>query len=212
MEAVTFDTIREAYRRERASEKLQPLEKDFYEKALEYLSRKRGELESARSRGGRFGNKLVKQHELELENAEMTLRLLCDLRENKILKLAIAQSNIRQKIELELPPEEGELLSEVMKLIKNKRTKLFGEEVPAIEEKSAEPDESGLIEVRFVQQTPKFLGLDLKTYGPYNVGDTAKLPKELSDLLISRGKAQPANQPITGTQPSEPDASQLTGS
>lgn len=195
MEAVTFDTVREAYRKERASEKLQPLEKDFYEKVLEYINRKRGELESARSRGGRFGDKMVKQHESELENAEMTLRLLCDLRESKLLKFALAQSSSRQKIELDLPPEERELFEAVMKLIKNKRTKLFGEEIPMVEEKPAEPDASGLIEIRFLQQTPKFLGLDLKTYGPYNVGDIEKLPKELSDLLISRGKAQLTGEP-----------------
>lgn len=171
------------------------MEKDFYEKVLEYINRKRGELESARSRGGRFGDKMVKQHESELENAEMTLRLLCDLRESKLLKFALAQSSSRQKIELDLPPEERELFEAVMKLIKNKRTKLFGEEIPMVEEKPAEPDASGLIEIRFLQQTPKFLGLDLKTYGPYNVGDIEKLPKELSDLLISRGKAQLTGEP-----------------
>ena len=46
-EAVTFDTIREAYRRERGADRIQQLEADFYEKVLEYLSRKKGELESS---------------------------------------------------------------------------------------------------------------------------------------------------------------------
>ena len=210
MEAVTFDTIREAYRKERASDRLQSLNKDFYEKVLEYINRKRGELQSARSRGGRFGNKMVKQHEMELENAEMTLRLLCDLRESKLLKFALAQSNTRQRIELELPSDERELFEGAMKLIKDRRTKLFGEDVPIIEEKPVEVDEAGLIEVKFLQQTPKFLGLDLKTYGPYNIGDVEKLPKELSDLLVSRGKAQLAGAPSTETQSVEPDLSQPT--
>ena len=59
-ETITFDTIREAYRNERNSPILQPVETDFYQKILEYIARKKGELESARNRGGRFGNKMVK--------------------------------------------------------------------------------------------------------------------------------------------------------
>ena len=82
---VTFETVRDAYRKERGSPNLQSIEPDFYSKINEYIARKKGELESAKKREGRFSYKLVKQHENELENAIMTLHQLSEIREKKIL-------------------------------------------------------------------------------------------------------------------------------
>jgi DNA replication initiation complex subunit (GINS family) len=200
-DAITFDSVREAYRRERSSAVLQALNTDFYEKVLEYIARKKGELESARERGGRFGNKLVKHHETELENAIMTLHQLAELREKKILILALAQSKTLTKSDLKFTPIEKRFFNDVLGLINKKRSKIFKDEIPAIVDialdepvKEVEPPpkkiKDGLIQVEFLEDTSKFLGLDLKTYGPYQKGQHTELPKELIELLTSKGKAK----------------------
>lgn len=202
-DAITFDSVREAYRKERGSALLQAVATDFYEKVMEYISRKKGELESARERGGRFGNKLVKHHETELENAIMTLSQLVELRERKIVQLALAQSKTALKSDLNLHPSEKDLFDGVLELIRKKRKATLQEDLPVVidapqeteadksSEKPGEKPENGLLKVEFLEDTSKFLGLDLKTYGPYKKGDTANLPKELIDLLSSKGKAKP---------------------
>lgn len=198
-EAITFDSVREAYRRERGSAVLQAINADFYEKVMEYISRKKGELESARDRGGRFGNKLVKHHETELENAIMTLNQLIEMRERKILQLALAQSKTLAKSDLNLHSSERMLFDGIIDLIRKKRKQVLNDEFPVIienleeepvEEEKPEKTENGLVRVEFLEDTSKFLGLDLKTYGPYKKGDAAELPQELIELLTSRGKAK----------------------
>lgn len=198
-EAITFDSVREAYRKERGSAVLQTINADFYEKVMEYISRKKGELESARDRGGRFGNKLVKHHETELENAIMTLNQLIEIRERKILQLALAQSKTLSKSDLNLHSSEKPLFDGIIDLIRKKRKQVLHDELPVIvenmeepvvEEEKPEKTGNGLVRVEFLEDTSKFLGLDLKTYGPFKKGDTAELPSELIELLTSRGKAK----------------------
>ena len=37
---------------------------------------------------------------------------------------------------------------------------------------------------------PKFIGTDLKTYGPFKKDETDNVPLEIAELLINREKAQ----------------------
>lgn len=46
-----------------------------------------------------------------------------------------------------------------------------------------------LKEIRFIQFVSSFVGKELEVYGPFEAGQTAELPAELADVLISRGNA-----------------------
>lgn len=43
------------------------------------------------------------------------------------------------------------------------------------------------VEVRFLQEIPEFVGIDLKDYGPFKPNDTAEIPLENAILLILQG-------------------------
>jgi len=43
------------------------------------------------------------------------------------------------------------------------------------------------VNVWFVRDVPKFIGSDGSTYGPYNIGDKASIPKDDADRLVSEG-------------------------
>ena len=36
---------------------------------------------------------------------------------------------------------------------------------------------------------PKFMGADKKVYGPFEKGEQVSLPKSISELLVSKGRA-----------------------
>jgi len=46
---------------------------------------------------------------------------------------------------------------------------------------------NGKTRVRFLYAMPKFLGFDMKPYGPYGKGDAAELPRENAEALLKRG-------------------------
>ena len=44
--------------------------------------------------------------------------------------------------------------------------------------------------VRFIHAVPKFVGTELEEYGPFEEEDVTKLPVEIADLLISKGRVE----------------------
>ncbi|MFC1691164.1 hypothetical protein ACFL0W_03195 [Nanoarchaeota archaeon] len=44
--------------------------------------------------------------------------------------------------------------------------------------------------VRFLDSIPKFMGTDLKKYGPFEKEDQESLPESIADVLINKGRAQ----------------------
>lgn len=52
-------------------------------------------------------------------------------------------------------------------------------------------DSKDTLLVRFVHPVPKFLGKDLEIYGPFEAEDIANLPRQIADILILKGRAEP---------------------
>jgi DNA replication initiation complex subunit (GINS family) len=46
------------------------------------------------------------------------------------------------------------------------------------------------IKVRFIAPVPKFMGKDLRVFGPYEEGAQAELPDDIAEILIKKGRAQ----------------------
>ena len=44
--------------------------------------------------------------------------------------------------------------------------------------------------VRFINAVPKFVGPELEEYGPFQEEDIAKLPVEIAEVLISKGRVE----------------------
>jgi len=47
-----------------------------------------------------------------------------------------------------------------------------------------------LVSVRFLAPVPKFVGKDLRVFGPFEQGEQAELPDEIAQILIRKGRAQ----------------------
>ena len=52
------------------------------------------------------------------------------------------------------------------------------------------PNQKEKKKITFTHTVPKFLGRELEVYGPFEPGETAELPLELSDILIKKGRAE----------------------
>ncbi|MBC7120446.1 MAG: hypothetical protein H5T33_02515 [Candidatus Methanosuratus sp.] len=70
--------------------------------------------------------------------------------------------------------------------------RLLDDEKGLFKEKVAEPaptDGTKKILARLLRDVPPFVGVDLKTYGPYKTEDVALLPAQNAEALIKRGIA-----------------------
>ena len=68
-------------------------------------------------------------------------------------------------------------------------------EAKPVEPEVSKPSE--LVPVRFVQDVPQIIGVDLKTHGPFKAEDIASLPKENAEALIKQGLARTIPSPVT---------------
>lgn len=204
MEIITYESIRSTQRTER-EEVLQKLPDNFFESVREWFVRKE-KLKDITSL-------------LEVENANKLMEDLINRRQKKIV-LAALRTVRGQLPPQNLTDEERKIFDEIVKSLKafknnmNEKFKGYGkiaeekiqDAKKTIEEmKPSEPVTASVVEetiemkpikpngkhmVKILKDLPRFVGADLKSYGPLKIGDIITLSKEMGELLINRKVAE----------------------
>ncbi|MEM2739966.1 MAG: hypothetical protein QXQ29_04115 [Candidatus Bathyarchaeia archaeon] len=175
-----YKELLDAWRREAASIDLQPLSGDFYRRLNSFM-RKLREEEKLADRESVQGKLLAKILEVSVKLAEN----LCYLRLTKII-----DASIRGAIEWDkLTEDEKPFVREASKIFEE-----YNRMVRRIAEGRYTPSEAifrveGLKLVRFKSDTPSFVGVDLKVYGPFRAEDVAYIPEENAIQLVKQGIA-----------------------
>ncbi len=183
---VTYPEIFEMLRREKYSEKLQELGKNFLEDVALYLSEKKALLERERQERPKFFDETVEKTKKQLENAKAMLRELFTIRERKIVELALVASKTgisKGEMKTMLDSERG-LFEAVLKKIQECEENL----ITIIEGIQKIEDENLL--VKFTEPVEKFVDLNGNEVGPFKEKDVVNLPKKLAETLIKVNKAE----------------------
>lgn len=179
---VTYPEIFEILRREKYSDKLQDLGKNFLNDVALYLQEKKALLERERKERPQFFNETLETARRQLENAKAMLRELFMIREKKIIELSLVASKTGiSKTDMKTMLEiERELFETVLSKIKE-----TDEKISTIIE-GVEKIEDEHILIKFQTDVPKFVDLDGKELGPFKEKDVANLPKKIAETLINK--------------------------
>ncbi len=166
-ETITFELIRKIQLEEQKLPTLTRLPTNFFNSVSNYLEQKKKVIAND-----------DRKSSLELRNVERLVEDIINRRERKILNAAIiaARSGLSPE---NLDDDERSFYSSVLILIKNRR-----KESSNIFVGKSEPSQPT---VMFREDTPEFLGMDEKTYGPFRKGDMTTLPDENMKILLERG-------------------------
>jgi DNA replication initiation complex subunit (GINS family) len=181
---ITYKDIYEASKKERYSENLQPLSKNFVKEVAKYLEEKR---EVASKDNDVFSDNLLKTKK-QLENAITLFQELLRRRRRKILNLVLIASETgisRQDFENMLQIEK-DLFEELVKSIEKsdkKLNKLLNGD------KSTEESQKNELVV-FLEKTEEFVDMSGERMGPFDEGQIANIPKEIAKILLEDGKVQ----------------------
>jgi len=180
---ITYSDLYEALRKEKYNEKLQKLPKNFFVQVGAYFKEKKA-ITAKESEDSLFDEEIAKTKR-QLENAKSIVKELLTIRERKILNLALiaAKTGIDSHDAENVLSHEKELLEVVTKKIEEDGKKL-NSVLQGTEEKNLKNQL-----IRFTQDTPEFLDLDLNHLGPFRRGDVANLPKEIVTILVENGQA-----------------------
>ncbi|OIO41820.1 hypothetical protein CO154_00155 [Candidatus Pacearchaeota archaeon CG_4_9_14_3_um_filter_31_7] len=179
---ISFQEIYNLFIKEKYSEQLYPISKNFFKEVAEYIKDKEG---IAEKKSDVFDDTIQKTKK-QLESIQSILKELMMLREKKILQLAsiAARTGVSKKDVENMFDFEKELFENVNKNIEDTHKK-FSQKLNGEEKKDLKKN----ILIRFIKDTPKLLDLSGEEIGPFKKGDMANLSEEISNILIKDSKA-----------------------
>lgn len=124
-------------------------------------------------------------------------KMLMDLLQLRLAKIINAEMEGTPLVTVNLLPEEREFQSGIRRLIGSFKDmarnitlgRLDGDE-DRLRKSAPSKDFTGFKVLRFLKPVPAIMGVDMKTYGPFNPEDVATLPEENAENLIRRGFAK----------------------
>lgn len=179
---ITYNDIYETARKERYSDQLQSIPKNFVIEVANYLKEKK---EVASKEDDVFSDTIAKTKK-QLENAVTLFKELMLRRRKKILDLVLiaAETGISKQDFENMLDFEKDLFEEIMKCIDSSDKKLS-------EIQNGKKTESKKnILILFKTDVEEFLGLEGEKIGPFEKGQIANLPSEIAKILIEDGQAE----------------------
>jgi len=179
---ITYNDIYEAARKERYSEQLQPLSKNFIDEVANYLKDKK---EIASKEDDVFSDVIIKTKK-QLENAITLFKELMLRRRKKILNLVLiaAETGISKRDFDNMLKFEKSLFEDLMKCI-DVSDKRLNENLNG---KKEETQKNEL--VVFKTDVEEFVDLEGEKMGGFEKGQIVNVPKEIAKIFIDSGKAE----------------------
>lgn len=185
---ITYNDLYEALRKERYSEQLQPLNKDFVKEVAAYLKDRE---EAIAAEKNLFSDDLLKNKK-HLENAVSIFKELMLRRKKKLLELAFvsAETGISKRDFENMLGFEKDTFEKIMKGINEGDKKMESQLHGATE--TADSQKNKLI--IFKSDTDAFMDLEGNNLGPFKKGDIVNIPQEIANILLVDNKADPVDE------------------
>ena len=180
---ITFNDIYEAARKERYSEQLQKLNKNFILDVANYLKEKK---EIASKEDDIFSDVIIKTKK-QLENAVILFKELMLRRRKKILNLILiaAEIGISKQDFDNMIILEKELFEDLMKCI-GVADKKLSKSLNGEKEEKVQKNEL----IVFKENVEEFVDLEGEKMGPFEKGQIANIPNEIAKILVEGNKAE----------------------
>ena len=186
-EDINYKTLRKIQQQEKTSPLLTKIDRNFYQKFSEYLKN----LQRIAEKEG--NSQKIKLFDDEIQNTKKIAFNIYELREKKIIQTALSKVRGGKPDLKNLLEIEKRLYDSLVKQIIVSREEILEQKLEKKTDVKSAP-ETGKKEkksntnaiVRVTQDTPEFVGTDMKTYS-LRKDDVLTLPKEMSDPLLKRG-------------------------
>ncbi len=179
---LTYQDLFEIVRKEKYSEMLQQLPKNFHLEFVDYLQSKK---EASPSETDLFMDSTLKAKK-QLENSLALFKELILRRKRKLLNLVFVAAEtglLKRDFENMLPFEQA-LFEKLVKAFEEGEREL----TQLLQGKRELPLNKNSL-ILFTQNIEQFVDMSGRPVGPFNAGQLANLEKDVSQILVSSGKA-----------------------
>jgi len=179
---ITYNDLYEYLRKERYSEQLQILPKNFIQEVASYFAEKK----AVASNSEDLFSEAVLKTKKQFENAIGLFKELMLRRRKKLVNLSFvaAETGISKRDFENMLDFEKELFDKIVKGMEEAEKNILG----FLNGKKQEQAKNKML--LFKEDTSEFLGLGGEMLGPFKKGEIANLPIEIGNILVSGGKAE----------------------
>ncbi|MFA5176161.1 MAG: hypothetical protein WC413_02790 [Candidatus Nanoarchaeia archaeon] len=205
-ELITYDSLYETLRKEKINPELQELNPIFFKQVQRYVKDKEAILKSQEGKDSVFSSVEAQKTRKQIENSQKIFIELYERRESKIIQLAMFRSRTDSPHEfINMLPEEMELYKRISDELNAFRGSILNSlltgNLPSlpistetkdlkIPENQENTQNTSLKLVKFLNAVPKFVGDDLKVYGPFEEEDMANLPIKVANVLLENQRVE----------------------
>ena len=204
---LTYETLYELLRREKSREELQKLDEGFIKDTLNYLREKQQAYDDNLTKNDIFSQSERDKLHIQIANIRKILKDLYDIRERKIINMAINKSRTNSHIvdTQNLLSQEQVMFESLHSVLSQYRTGILHRMLELrepdvlpivlplpVEEKKEEilaQLPTGMKKIKCIEAVDTFFGEELEQYGPFKQDEEITLPEQLADILVSQGKA-----------------------
>jgi DNA replication initiation complex subunit (GINS family) len=182
---ITYNELYDALRKERYSEVLQSIPKNFIKEVASYLKDKK---EIVNQDNDDFSDTILKSKK-QFENSIAIFKQLMLRRKKKILDLAFvaAETGISKRDFENMLAIEKECFEGIMKSIEKEDKKI--EEILKNGEDRQDDKKKNKMVV-FIENTEEFLDLEGNKTGPFKKGDIININEQIANILINDKKVE----------------------
>jgi DNA replication initiation complex subunit (GINS family) len=180
---ITYNDIYESLRKEKYSEQLQPIAKNYVAEVAAYLKEKK----SVSDKSEDMFSEAISKTKKQFENAVSMFNELMLRRKKKLLNLSFvaAETGLSKRDYENMLAVEKEIFDAIMKSMEIGDKKMMG----LLNGQEATEEKKNKL-ISFLQDTEEFVGLDGDKLGPFKKGDIVNLQSEIADILIADNKAE----------------------
>ena len=179
---INYNELYELLRKEKYSESLQVLPKNFLNEFSDFLAEMRG---NTVSEGNLFADAVAKSKK-QFENSISIFKELILRRKRKIIDLVFVatETGIMKRDYENMLPFEKEVFDKMIKAFEE-----GDKEMNSMLHEGKEKVKGKQRMIMFNQEVEQFVDLNGKGIGPYSVGELVNLDTEVAQILVSGGKA-----------------------
>ena len=179
---ISYNDIYEILRKEKYAENLQQLPKDFVMQLAEFLNERK---DQSNKEDDLFADSTLKSKK-QLENSIAIFKELILRRKKKLLNLVFvaAETGIMKRDYENMLTFEREVFDKLVKAFEEGDKELLN----MMNGKKEDGEKNKMI--MFNQNVEQFIDMSGKIVGPFNSGQIANIESQVSDILVSGGKAQ----------------------
>ncbi len=212
---ITLETLYDILRNEKKREDLQKLEATFFLDVVAYLREKQALLDGKQRSEDIFAVGERDKLQYELRSIRRILKEIYEKREKKIIDIALNKSRtgsdiidtsamlyeekeFYNKVLAQLDAFRQSILMSIFKgelplfPMENKKEEVIStpteKAVPLPVAEGSTPEE-GKTRIRFIHPMPSFVWKDMKTYGPYSIGEETDMFTNVAELIVRKGRA-----------------------